>query len=794
MLTRFLSLAFLFFAALYPVQSQSTFIHVDQFGYLPSADKVAVLSDPITGYNSDDNYTPPAIIELRDANTNAIVYSAAPSVWNSGATQVESGDRGWWFDFSTVTSPGSYYVYDATNDESSAVFEINAEIYNDILKAAGRMYFYNRCGAVKTAANAGPNWADDISFTQDQNTRFIEDPTNAALEKDMSGGWFDAGDFNKYVTFAHGAVHNLLWAYQDNPENFDDDWNIPESSNGIPDIIDEIKWELDFLLKMANPDGSVHIKMGSQNFTDNSATPPSANTDTRFYGPTCTAASISAASMFSHAAKVFEEFPSLNAYAQILENNAIATWDYVLPHLNNNTLETACDDGSIVAGDADWTVEEQRHNALTAAIHLFDLTNAANYNEYILDNITDSRPMGPDLLWDNYNLTAVDALLLYTTLSDADPTLVDDLLTTINTQVTNNYNDYFGWNTLDLYRAHMPTWSYHWGSNSPKAAFGALNNLLIKHGIQASSADSFKKRAAGQLHYFHGVNPQGLVYLSNMASYGAERSLNEVYHGWFLNGSDWDNVETSLYGPAPGFVPGGPNQYYEADMSLTPPYGQPLQKSYLDWNTGFPENSWEITEPGIYYQANYLRLLSAFSEPIALPVEWLTNPQAYLADQDVIVKWFTSSEWYNEKFVVEHSLDGIRFEALGSLSGAGNSETNQSYKYRHQKAPVGTNYYRIKQVDYDGAFQYSTVVSVTVDPHSKINLYPNPANEYFIITGPSSNYRVQLSDVYGATLQSFQFSGEHKSVDIGRLPKGIYAVRIWDEQNGFSLVRQMVRR
>jgi len=793
MTLRVLSITYFFLLIATNIFSQSTFIHVDQFGYLPSADKVAVLSDPITGYNSAESYTPPSMIELRDANSNSVVFSATPTAWNSGATQAESGDRGWWFDFSSVTTPGSYYVHDTSNDESSAVFEINPEIYNDILKAAGRMYFYNRCGLEKTAANAGTNWADGISFTQDQNTRFIEAPNNTALEKDMSGGWFDAGDYNKYVTFAHSAIHNLLWAYQENPTNFSDDWNIPESGNGIPDMIDEIKWELDFLLKMTNADGSVHIKMGSQNYTENTAAPPSANNDTRYYGPTCTAASIAIAGMFSHAAKVFEEFPSLSTYAQTLETNAATTWTYALTHLNNNTLEFACDNGSIVAGDADWDEEEQRHHAITAAVHLFDLTGSASYNQYIVDNVSDSRPMGAYSLWDNYNLNAVDALLLYSTIGGADATLSSDIINEATIAVTNNWNNYFGWsNTTDLYRAFIPNWSYHWGSNSPKAAFGALNNVMIKYGIDPGSAASFEQRAAEQLHYFHGVNPLGVVYLSNMSDYGAERSLNEVYHTWFADGSDWDNAETSPYGPAPGFVPGGPNSSYAADMSLTPPYNQPLQKSYLDWNTSFPQDSWEVTEPAIYYQAYYLRLLSAFSEPIVLPVEWLSNPQAYLRGEHVVVEWFTSTEWFNEKFVVQHSLDGARFEALGSVSGNGNTQLENAYEYTHKNAPIGINYYRIKQVDYDGAFQYSPVVSVVIDSGSKISLYPNPAETFFTIEGPWAAYNVQVSDVHGTTLQSFQFAGENMQVDISRLPKGVYSVSIGDDRNGVSLIRQLV--
>lgn len=93
----------------------------------------------------------------------------------------------------------------------------------------------------------------------------------------MSGGWFDAGDFNKYVTFAYTAVHNLLWSYRENPDVFKaQEWNLPSSdSSGLPDVLKEVQWELDWLLKMNSPeDGSTILKMGSIAYDDNSQIPP----------------------------------------------------------------------------------------------------------------------------------------------------------------------------------------------------------------------------------------------------------------------------------------------------------------------------------------------------------------------------------------------------------------------------------------------------------------------------------------------------------------------------------------
>jgi hypothetical protein len=118
-----------------------------------------------------------------------------------------------------------------------------------------------------------------------------------------------------------------------------------------------------------------------------------------------------------------------------------------------------------------------------------------------------------------------------------------------------------------------------------------------------------------------------MVYLSNMYNLGVHSSVNEFYHSWFTNGSAlWDRVGSSTYGPAPGFLVGGPNPSYNWDSNCTsgspnpgcgnaaptPPKGQPAMKSYLDFNTSWPLNSWEVTENHNDYQVAYVRLLSKF--------------------------------------------------------------------------------------------------------------------------------------------------------------------------------------
>ena len=181
----------------------------------------------------------------------------------------------------------------------------------------------------------------------------------------------------------------------------------------------------------------------------------------------------------------------------------------------------------------------------------------------------------------------------------------------------------------DPYQAHIK--DYTWGSNAVKSAQGLMYSTYIYYNVNAAKNALAGEAAEGFLHYLHGVNPFNMVYLSNMYKFGAENSVNEFYHSWFTNGSaKWDRVGKSTYGPAPGFLTGGPNPSYNWDgccpggcgssnnnaiclsESISPPKGQPKQKSYKDFNTSWPLNSWSVTENSCGYQINYIRLLAAF--------------------------------------------------------------------------------------------------------------------------------------------------------------------------------------
>ena len=646
----------------------SDFIHVDQFGYPTDAEKIAVISDPITGYNSGDSFTPSGTLQLRNLNTDVAIYTGNTESWNNGNEHQQSGDKGWHFDFSTVTTPGTNYIYDVSQDVSSAAFKINDNPYKDVLNAATKMYYYNRCNDTKEGGYVKTGFEDSMNFMnplQDSECRYVYDVSNSALEKDLTGGWFDAGDYNKYVTFAHPAMHDLLAAYERSSDAFGDDSNIPESDNGTADLIDEIEWELDWLMKMTNSDGTVHNKMGSIEYSDNDDSPPSANTDQRYYGPECTSSSIAIASVFARAAIVYGDIAGYGGYVQDLEDRAVECWDYFITEFDNGNLEYDCDDGTIKAGDADWDYEAQRDAAVIAGVYLYELTGDNNYRTFVNNNYDDTQPIAGDY-WGPYKMPLNEALLRYTSNPSATGSVVSTITNSATAAVNNNWEGYYLPSDTDLYISYVPDYMYNWGSNMTKSSLANMCLLFVEYDLAPSLNSQLEEKAASHLHYLHGVNPLGLVMMTSMYTYGGDRCVDEVYHTWFYDGTEYDNVLDDDYGPAPGFVTGGPNPSYTG--SITPPAGQPAMKSYHQWNVGYPQSSWEITEPAIYYNAAYVRLASYF-----VTDDIITNETNITAENNCIEIHPNPTTDY---FVVTGLLDNYTIQVVNASGGVVISDVN----------------------------------------------------------------------------------------------------------------------
>jgi hypothetical protein len=576
-----------------------------------------------------------------DRTTRAIIKRGTPTAWNDGATDTMSGDKVWWFDFSDVTTPGTYTVVDLDKGLRSAEFEINDRVYRDVLKHAVRMYFYQRAGFEKTAATVGADWADAASHM-----RARQDPQSSPWKaigswaksdvselKDLHGGWFDAGDYNKYTSWTARVVVILLRAYDENPNAFGDDSGTAESANGIPDILDEVKWALDWLERMQNIDGSLLCVQGL-----NHASPPSAATGPSYYGPATTASSLMGAAAFAYAAKVYsargEE--ALKRYGDDLAMRAKKAWDWAIAnpmvlYYNNDDVRQPGSRG-LASGQQEMDDADRLFAKFEAAVYLYELTGDTTYKGFVESKYTSIVPAWGPTQWDSERQ---ELLLYYTRLPGIAAQVRSRILTKFIAGVSGNDDQLpMVIDNKDPYRS--PINAYGWGSNGSKAQQARLYQLLALNSDDSATAARADSAALGYLHYIHGVNPLGLVYLTNMKAAGAEHSASTMFHTWFAHGTRWSEVSGTMPGPPPGYLVGGPNPKYSTDKCCTAPIGtpgyrcsgsatfalcrnsympprqQPPLKSYRQFNEGWPANSWEVTEPSTAYQARYIRVLARY--------------------------------------------------------------------------------------------------------------------------------------------------------------------------------------
>ena len=586
-------------------------VYVNQFGYAPSMQKVAVIADPQTGFNAAESYAPPATLQVKRASPNEVVFAVTPVAWNGGATHGQSGDKVWWVDFSALTTPGQYYLYDATRNARSDLFQVQPTAYATVLRQALRMFFYQRSGFGKAAPFTDARWADGAAFlgaNQDTQARSVVDQGNAGTAKDVRGGWFDAGDYNKYTVFGTRALTDLLLAYLQYPGIWTDDLNIPESGNGIPDLLDEAKWELDWLLRMqaATGNNSVLSKVAVTGTAGTS--PPSADTQARYWGAASTASTACTASVFALGAMAFAQAGQAS-YATTLANAAGSAWTWAQA---NPAVGYANTGFATVNPEPDAYGRDMC--VFRAAVWLYAHTGTGAYKTYVDAHYNDTHA----LQWTYwYGSNADDtptqqALLAYAALPGATGATKSAIQASKTSSIGGA--EFLGAVTgqTDAYRAYLTDGNYFWGSNWTKSSTANVFLDQVRYSLDSANATAYTNAAAGYLHYLLGVNPLGLVFLTNMNAYGAVRSANETWHSWFNDGTLWDNAITSPNGPAPGYLVGGPNPSFSGTGLPTPPVGQPILKAYIDGNVGSPQKMWEFTEAGVYYQAALVYLLAHF--------------------------------------------------------------------------------------------------------------------------------------------------------------------------------------
>ena len=188
-----------------------------------------------------------------------------------------------------------------------------------------------------------------------------------------------------------------------------------------------------------------------------------------------------------------------------------------------------------------------------------------------------------------------------------------------------------------------------------------------------------------------------------------------------------------------------------------------------------------------YYQSLCKNIADLGGTPciVPLPIDWVSFQAKINVNNHVFLNWITNRETNNDHFEIEKSPDGKEFQRIGIVNATHNNRLND-YQFVDEKMNDGSNYYRIKQVDEDGNFAYSKIVSIYNRTETTVNIFPNPASNKLHITLPTNSQVLNIYSVTGVKLQSIVVAGlERIDLPINNLVNSNYIVEILTKNNKF---------
>lgn len=178
----------------------------------------------------------------------------------------------------------------------------------------------------------------------------------------------------------------------------------------------------------------------------------------------------------------------------------------------------------------------------------------------------------------------------------------------------------------------------------------------------------------------------------------------------------------------------------------------------------------------------------------ALPVE-LVKFEAVKRGTTALLTWSTASEENNSHFEIERSKDGANFEKIGDVQGNGNTQTLTEYEFTDETPQSGHNYYRLKQVDFDDSYSYSLMRVVTMSDEKKniVNIFPNPSNGQFTLqVAKIGDYNIKVITLAGQIIHNETLSGNEKTINLSRLPKGLYFIQLQNQGSKEVITEEIV--
>ncbi|MFP4416320.1 MAG: glycoside hydrolase family 9 protein [Chitinispirillaceae bacterium] len=506
-LATLVSILFLFMHSLAGADSY----RLNQLGYYPTAPKIAI----VVG-TADSTFE---VINSSDE----VVFSgelSEPLVWSSAGETVKQAV------FTDITRQGTYWIRTESLGMSYP-FRISSRAYARAAQASLRSFYFQRASCELEEEHAGvyarPGGHPDTSVVYHPSSGRDSGTTSSP------GGWYDAGDFGKYIVNAGITVGTLLQFYEMFGEYFgDSSMNLPESGNGRDDLLDEVRYELEWMKTMQDTDGGVYHKLTTLRF--DGVKMPHEATSTRYIIGKATPATLDFAAVMAMAARIYEPIDS--GFAASCLSQAEDAWQWAEENPDSFFVNPGSVNGLPSVGTGEYGDNASNDERIWASTELFITTGKEEYARVVSNQILRYRIVPS---WGEVRSLA--SISLMATENDLDETSLETVKNSITGFADNFLED------MGTHPYRIPKFPFNWGSNS----MIANQAICLLTAFKTSQDDKYLYGAVECADYLLGKNATGYSFLTG---YGINASSNPHHRI-----SAADDVEATI----PGFLVGGPN-------------------------------------------------------------------------------------------------------------------------------------------------------------------------------------------------------------------------------------------
>lgn len=555
------------------IAQQANPIRLNQSGFYPNAPKLAVVvvSNDLTNFSVVDQVTK---VEVFKGKLNQKKASRNSSLQTQTA------------DFSALTKAGNYVLKVEGLSEPSYAFSIRERVGLSAAKSSLKAFYYQRVSMPLEERYAG-KWQRPAGHRDDKiliHGSAADERRTEGTVISSPGGWYDAGDYNKYIVNSGITMGTMLAAYEDYREYFDTlNTNIPESGNKIPDFLDEVLYNLRWMLTMQDPaDGGVYHKCTNASF--DGSVMPGVTTLPRYAVQKGTAATLDFAAVTAQAARVYEKFgKQLPGLADSCLKASKAAWNWATKNpaieYNQDSINKKFNPQIKTGAYGDKTYDDEW---FWAASELYITTGGENYLETLNSELTSKFTLPS---WNKVYLLGYYSLWRNT----AKRRMPQGLTESIKTQLLDFANGYLDSAKTNAFQTPMGKQrsDFNWGSNSNAANQG----ILFLYAYAITNEKKYADAALANFDYLLGRNATGYCFLTGEGT----RSTMHPHH----RPSQADGIDA----PVPGLLAGGPNPGRQDNCKYE--FTEP-ETSYTDNDCSYASN-----EIAINWNAPFVYLSNA---------------------------------------------------------------------------------------------------------------------------------------------------------------------------------------